>query len=217
MDGLVRQLRKYRQGAGFEAAENVLDQTAPLARDGVDQRPQFGGVLKVPQQFVIGAAMAEIAETPREPCGAPAEITPQHRRPCGRMHRGSREIRQQAHHPRRAVVERDIKLRHAVPRRKDARDRQAGVGGSEVEQGLRLQIGHRAVFRGVGNLQDIFAATQRAQPKVLIALTVEPVHGGDQAVVLGRQSLGQRFRDGGCGAQRIDRVSGNRRKRRVRH
>ena len=55
VDGLVRQLRQYRQGAGFEAAENVLDQTAPLARDGVDQRPQFGGVLKVPQQFVIGA------------------------------------------------------------------------------------------------------------------------------------------------------------------
>jgi len=45
---------------GFEAAENVLHQTAPLARDGVDQRPQFGGVLKVPQQFVIGAAVAPI-------------------------------------------------------------------------------------------------------------------------------------------------------------
>jgi hypothetical protein len=106
------------------------------------------------------------------------------------MHRGSRQIRQQAHHARRAIIERDIKLRHVIPRRKDARDRQAGVRGREVEQGLRLQIGHRAVFRRVGNLQDIFAAAQRAQPKVLIALAVEPVHGGDQAVMLGRQFLG---------------------------
>ena len=133
------------------------------------------------------------------------------------MHRGSREIRQQAHDPGGAVVEGDIKLRHAISCRKDARDRQAGVGGSEMEQRLRLQVGHRAVFRRVRNLQDIFAATQRAQPKVLIALTVEPVHGGDQVVVLGRQSLRQRFRDSGCGAQRIDWVSGNSRKRRVRH
>ena len=127
MDGLAWQLRKYRQGAVFEATENILHQAAPLDRDGVGQRPQFAGVLKVPQQFVTGAAMAEIAKTLGQPRGAAAEIAPQRRRPRGRMHRRPRQIRQQAHDPGRAVVEGDVKLRHAISRRKDARHRQAGV------------------------------------------------------------------------------------------
>ena len=69
-----------------------------------------------------------------------------------------------------------------------------------MKQGLGLQVGHRAIFRGARDLQDKFAAAQRAQPKVLVALAVEPVYGGNQAVVLGRQPLRQRFRDGGCSA-----------------
>jgi hypothetical protein len=86
-----------------------------------------------------------------------------------------------------------------------------------MEQGLRLQVGHRTVFRGARDLQDVFAAAQRAQPKVLVALAIEPVHGGDQAVMLCRQPLRQGFRDGGRGTQRVDRMSVNRRRRRVRH
>ena len=133
------------------------------------------------------------------------------------MHRGSRQKGQQAHDPGRAVVKCNIKFRHAIERRKNARNRQAGVGRREVEQGLRLEVGHGAVFRGVGDLQHIFVAIRRSQPKVLIALAVKPMHGGCQAEMLGRQSLREPFRNGGCCAETVDRVRGRKSGRLVRH
>ena len=77
-----------------------------------------------------------------------------------------------------------------------------------MNQGLRLQIGDCAVLRGIGDLQDIFAAIQRAKPKILIALAVEPMCRGRQAVMLGRQLLRERFRNGGRRAQAVDRMRG---------
>ena len=165
MDGWCRQLSEASARARVsKPIENLLDQSAPLARDGIDQRAQFGGVLKVPEQFVIGPAMAEIAQAPREFRRAPAEIAPQRRSTHRRHASGFPRERQQRTtrvEPSSNVTSSSV----AVPRRKDPRDRQAGVRGSEVEQGLRLQVGHRAVFRGIGDLQDIFAALSERSRK----------------------------------------------------
>ena len=80
MDGLTGQVGKHRKCVGFEAAENMLDHTTPVGGDRIDQRTQFGGVLKVPEQFVMGAAMTEIAKASRKPCCTTAETASQRRR-----------------------------------------------------------------------------------------------------------------------------------------
>ena len=74
---LFGQARQHGKRVRFKAIEGALDQSAPLGRDGVDQRAQFSGVLKIPQQLVVGAGMPELGKSARHPCGALAEVAPQ--------------------------------------------------------------------------------------------------------------------------------------------
>jgi hypothetical protein len=75
-----------------------------------------------------------------------------------------------------------------------------------MKQGPRLQIGHRAIFRGIGDLQDIIATIRRRQSKILVTLAIEPMGGDFEALVFGGEPLRAHFRNGGCGAQPLNRM-----------
>jgi hypothetical protein len=51
------------------------------------------------------------------------------------------------------------------------------------------------------------AVIRCSQPKILISFAVEPVHhGGDEAVMFGRELFGQRFAKRRSSTQTLDRV-----------
>jgi hypothetical protein len=75
-----------------------------------------------------------------------------------------------------------------------------------MQQGLGLHVRDGAIFRRIGDLQDIAAAIRRSQPKILIPFAVEPARRGDEAVMFGRELFGQRFGKRRSRAQTLDRM-----------
>jgi hypothetical protein len=75
-----------------------------------------------------------------------------------------------------------------------------------MQQGLGLHVGDGAIFRRIGDLQDIATAIRRSQPKILIPFAVEPVCRGDEAVMFGRELFSQRFGNRRSRAQTLDRM-----------
>jgi hypothetical protein len=75
-----------------------------------------------------------------------------------------------------------------------------------MQQGLGLHVRDGAIFRRIGDLQDIATAIRRSQPKILIPFAVEPARRGDEAVMFGRELFGQRFGKRRSRAQTLDRM-----------
>jgi hypothetical protein len=59
-----------------------------------------------------------------------------------------------------------------------------------MQQGLGLHVGNGAIFRRIGDLQDVATAIRRSQPKILIPFAVEPARPGNEAVMFGRERFG---------------------------
>jgi hypothetical protein len=75
-----------------------------------------------------------------------------------------------------------------------------------MQQGLGLHVRDGAIFRRIGDLQDIATAIRRSQPKILIPFAVEPARRGDEAVMFGRELFGQRLGKRRSRAQTLDRM-----------